>query len=1135
MSADVFKAVLRCAAAACLFVMALLGAASPALAQVDLRVSAVSVGAVVSNANGSFSVPVTYTVTNAGSASTTGAWWDVAYLSADGVLDNTDQSQAYLNQQTVMLAPGASYTLTKTFTTTTNTAAGTYTFIVKADGHNSTYTGGTNTDGGNLVEGNEANNTASRPVALIPLAGTTTTALTASPNPVQAGQNVTLTATVWPATATGTMAFKDGSTVLASVPVSGGLASFSARFMSAGVHSLTAEYSGDTANAASTSAALSETVSTFVSSIALTVTPNPAFTNRALTMTATVNSLQGGGTVTFKSGSTVLGTLLLNGASSLTFNPTIGSAGAHSISAVYSGDANNSPATSNAVALQVSGPAVPSGALVRQFGYDPKGNRRYEIDPNGNRTDHLFDALDRPQQDTGPAPVPGGSRPLVGYSRNPADALTRVTDPRGLATTYTVDGLGNRKATTSPDAGQGGATYDAAGRVTTRTDARGKLTRYSYDSIDRLTRIDYASGTPTVFEYDGGANPQPTSTGRLTRITDESGSTSFTHDAFGNVLSKTQVAGSGAAAKTFSVAYAWGTSDGATGKLVSMTYPSGTRVNYGYSPTGRLASITLNPMNANGVGTNTALTVPVLSGIGYTGANDLRSWTWGDGTAYTRSFDSFGRLIRLPLGKPGGSGISAGLLRSMEYDNGRNPKAYRHTQAGTAQPLLDQTFIYDALDRLTDATVAGAHYGYAYDLNGNRNTRVIGSTSYASTMAANSNRLLQAQAPSAGGTVTSAQTYDAAGNLINNGSATFSYSDRGRMSSATVSGGTVAYRYNGLEQRVSKAGPKALVPTAAAYYVYDEEGQLLGEYDADLVPVHETVYLGDLPVAVLKQTGSGKTANLQVLVYDVHADHLNTPRVITRAADQAIMWRWDGAEPFGASAPNENPKGLGVFRFGQRFPGQYFDQESGLHYNGWRSYDPSTGGRYAQSDPIGLAGGINPYAYVSNNPLSFVDPNGLQALPIGSAGGAVGGAGGLGGLGGMGGTGGRGGSLPGSGRGSSEYDRGGDRGSCTLYHIVDCAGETVYVGITQQDPRARESQHMTRFNEGKIRLYECVNCNLTFTPIRTYQTRSECKSAESQQIRALRPFANDEENPDSATVRYEKYREWFSKRCIPCQ
>lgn len=120
------------------------------------------------------------------------------------------------------------------------------------------------------------------------------------------------------------------------------------------------------------------------------------------------------------------------------------------------------------------------------------------------------------------------------------------------------------------------------------------------------------------------------------------------------------------------------------------------------------------------------------------------------------------------------------------------------------------------------------------------------------------------------------------------------------------------------------------------------------------------------------------TASLAHGVYYIYADQLNAPRVITDTADR-VVWRWD-SEPFGSDMANEDPSNLGTFQYNLRFPGQYYDKETGLHYNYQRDgYDAATG-RYTQSDPLGLFGGsLSTYGYANQNPLSFTDPTGEAA------------------------------------------------------------------------------------------------------------------------------------------------------------
>ena len=216
------------------------------------------------------------------------------------------------------------------------------------------------------------------------------------------------------------------------------------------------------------------------------------------------------------------------------------------------------------------------------------------------------------------------------------------------------------------------------------------------------------------------------------------------------------------------------------------------------------------------------------------------------------------------------------------------------------------------------------------------------------------------------GTPARTYTYDTDGSTVSYSNTTLTYNDRYRLATATVSSVATNYIYNALGQRIEKNGG----PAGTVIFVYDEAGHLEGEYTSSGVLIQETVWLGDTPVATLQPVTGG------VGIFYIHADHLNAPHMITRAADNGVMWRWDN-DPYGSLAPNQNPAGLGAFSYNLRFPGQYYDVETGLFYNYFRDYDPQTG-RYAETDPIGLAGGgYSTFAYARGNPVSFSDPSGL--------------------------------------------------------------------------------------------------------------------------------------------------------------
>lgn len=266
-----------------------------------------------------------------------------------------------------------------------------------------------------------------------------------------------------------------------------------------------------------------------------------------------------------------------------------------------------------------------------------------------------------------------------------------------------------------------------------------------------------------------------------------------------------------------------------------------------------------------------------------------------------------------------------------------------------------------------------------------------------------------------GGTSTSVTFgYNANGDLTSDGLHTFSYDAEGRLTSvttgATDASPTVRYAHNALGQRVFKSEPlyppsegdendagfmasliaffKSLWAPATNpaegpgfVYAYDEDGSLLGELGlGGASSSDQWTYMwlptanGPLPVAMLNTTTR----------YAIFADNLHTPRRLTMW-DGQISWQW-AYSAFGDAQPTvaarkfaDVPPVPGDLEFHLRYPGQTEDKESGLFYNYFRSYSP-TSGRYSQPDPIGLNGGWNRFGYVRSSPLSKIDPWGLRPL-----------------------------------------------------------------------------------------------------------------------------------------------------------
>nr|WP_225584871.1 RHS repeat-associated core domain-containing protein [Acidovorax sp. ACV01] len=679
------------------------------------------------------------------------------------------------------------------------------------------------------------------------------------------------------------------------------------------------------------------------------------------------------------------------------------------------------------------------GQISTTYGYDNNGDWVASTNGLSQSTSQSLDALRRTKA------ITNAENATASLAYNALDSITQASDFKGVATTYTRDALGNATTETSPDSGTESAQYDALGLPKTITDALGQATTIERDLLGRPTLITHAGSAnapsrTTTLRYDLTA----ASTGTLGEIVDASGTTTYQRDLLGRTTQKTQTLLNGDT-RSVSYSYnpqgllANTTYPGgqvlqylydSTGQLTGMTWAGQPLV----------SGITWNPLGQP-TGWNWALpggatTIPATRS--YNTAGQL---TQTEFSSY--QYDAAGRISGITQNlwqpasiNPQDSTIeSAPASWSVQYSPaGRIIGFTRETAAST--PADTASFQYDANGNRTASTrdVAGTSTSRSYGGDASHN-RLLGFEQTSSAEGNTATTSVTYQYNSAGDLLGDGLTtyrYDSQGRLES--------ASTGEGEDAP----TTKYAHNALGQRVFKTEPlysgtqssstgnktgknlnnlladddeaepaqaeqPGLVQWLLGFwsrlwspgasdaeklgfsYVYAEDGSLLGEYGSGGTNSSGTAQYLYLP------TASGPmpiAAVIKGTAYAVHSDHLNTPRKLTQA-DGQTAWQWAysafgdeqptiGAKRFTSESTNPTTGATSIpeVTFNLRYPGQYFDPETKLHYNYFRTYAPSTG-RYTQGDPIGFNGGWNRFGYAEQNPLFFTDPNGLCPICVG--------------------------------------------------------------------------------------------------------------------------------------------------------
>ncbi len=461
---------------------------------------------------------------------------------------------------------------------------------------------------------------------------------------------------------------------------------------------------------------------------------------------------------------------------------------------------------------------------------------------------------------------------------------------------------------------------DGAGNMTSRRIGSGPATTYSYDGHNRGTGVWYPDGTSTTQTYTRN-NKQKT-------LISAAGTRGFTYDANDNLTIESLVSDG----VTLTTVNAYNSID----QLSSTTYPiSGRVVSYFPDVLGR-------PSQASGF----------VSAVSYWPSGQVGQINYANGTV-----SSYGQNTRLWTSSfstsRSGTAITA---QSYSYDYAGNLT----TISDTVDPASNRSMGFDAINRLTSASGPWGNGSISYDGAGNIGSQTFGTYSLAYSYDG-ANRL-----NAIAGSRNAAYSYDAAGNVLSNGSQSFSYDYAPNLRCSNCSGASrVDYAYDALNQRVwsNRAGVKT-------YEFFDARGSLVVEYTPATGKLVEYIYIGGKRIA---QQSSTQGAMF------LHNDAAGSPHAATDAAGN-LLWR-EHYRPYGTRIDNSGAAAANTMWF----TGKQQDPATELLYMGARYYDPVVG-RFTGMDPAPFneqnIHSFNRYAYANNNPYKFVDPDGHTPLDL---------------------------------------------------------------------------------------------------------------------------------------------------------